>query len=271
MSNIWRIAVESSQNASLRYSQVAISSPYRLHSCRLRHAHLVAFPPTRRLIHRNFQNSIQQFSLGRELLSALKTQLWKVSWFTKRCVLPPRRRNLWVSYYFHPMKVPALKIHEARGGPRREILSIEAWQRYYWQAESAKFAAVAARTAVTLHLRARSPFCRNYSRRQATAAFRRAFREICTILRNEAWLRYRDQDAIGYVVFHLNLLTRAVNFLRELKCLRRWERLYIGWHAKEKEKLLRSVRDANVKAWIFFIFCRVVKRIYIISFICADI
>lgn len=31
----------------------------------------------------------------------------------------------YVSYYFHPMKVSALKIREARGGPRREM-SIEA-------------------------------------------------------------------------------------------------------------------------------------------------
>lgn len=66
------------------------------------------------------------------------------------------------------------------------------------------------RTAVTLHLR--SPFCRSYSRRQVTfCPF--LFCEIYTILRNEAWPRYRDgdDDRLYVVGFHLNTLAWNLN------------------------------------------------------------
>jgi len=54
--------------------------------------------------------------LPRVSLNALKN---KLAYETVRS-----RRKFMCSYYFHPMKV-SLKIHEARGGPRREM-SIEA-------------------------------------------------------------------------------------------------------------------------------------------------
>lgn len=133
---------------------------------------------------------------------------------TEKQVNPRRKRcaaavTLFVPYYFYPMKFPALKICENRDGPRREV-SIEAWQRLYWQEESVKFAAVARRSRSTCVRH----FAANYMRRQVT--FRPfAFCEIYTNLRNEAWPRYRDEDD-DRLGFHLNTLAwnlHAIEFL----------------------------------------------------------
>lgn len=102
----------------------------------------------------------------------------------KRCAV-----TLLAPYYFYPMKFPALKIRQNRG-PRREV-SIEVWQRLYWQEESAKFAAVAQRS--------RSICVRHFAAKlfEATShflSFRRWFCETYTILRNEAWPRYENDD-----------------------------------------------------------------------------
>lgn len=121
-------------------------------------------------------------------------------------------RKLMCSYYFHPMKVPALKIHEARGGPRREM-SIEAWQQYYWQAESAKFTAVVARITVTLHLRAFAILSQLFAA-TSTVAFCRAFRQNFHNFakRGMIAIRRRECNQLYHFSFKCILTRNVINF-----------------------------------------------------------